>query len=123
MKPSQQSSFKRIVRAAGYSASGLRMAFLHEAAFRQEFALLAAGGLITALLPVTPMETLALIASLVLVMIVELLNSAVEAVVDRISPELHPLSGRAKDYGSAAVFLSLLLAGGVWIAVLGRLVW
>ncbi len=106
--------FRRVIRATRYSAQGLAHAWKHEAAFRQE---LVASAL---LLPVaywlgqTPVDRLLLIGSCGLVLIVELLNSAVEAVVDRISGEAHELSGRAKDLGSAAVFLSLLLSGAVW---------
>jgi len=69
-------------------------------------------------LPVTPIERLILIGSLVLVLVVELLNSAIEAVVDRVGVERHALSGQAKDLGSAAVMLSLGLAGAAWLTVL-----
>lgn len=108
----------RVMHAAGYSAAGLSAAWRHEAAFRQE--LLAALAMAPAAfwLGGTWMERAVLLGSLVLVLVTELLNSAVEAVVDRVSFELHHLSKRAKDYGSAAVLLSLLLCGGVWIAAL-----
>ena len=108
----------RIVRAAGHSASGLRLAYTGESAFRQEtwFAVV--------MLPAAfwlgrNWEQTALLAgSVLLVMIVELLNSGIEAVVDRISYERHELSKRAKDLASAAVLLSLLLCGGIWAAAL-----
>ena len=104
----------RIIKATGYSAKGLCSAWQHEAAFRQELILM---------LFLTPMafvvgdgltQQLLLLAVAWLVMIVEVLNSAVEAVVDRIGTEHHELSGRAKDLGSAAVFLALTLTVVVW---------
>lgn len=108
----------RVMRAAGYSAAGLRTALASESAFRQE-ALLAAVMLPTAFwLGRGWVEVSLLAGSVLLVLIVELLNSAIEATVDRVSFELHELSKRAKDFGSAAVLLSLLLAGGVWAGAL-----
>jgi diacylglycerol kinase (ATP) len=108
----------RIVRAVGYSISGLQIAYRGESAFRQEFWLAAV------LLPAafwvgqTWIETSLLTGAVLLVLIVELLNSAVEAAIDRISFDLHDLSRRAKDLASAAVFLSLVLCGGVWSAAI-----
>lgn len=108
----------RILRATGYSLEGLRLAFQGESAFRQEV------GLAVVMLPLafwlgrTWVETALLAACVVLVLIVELLNSAVEAVVDRVSFEMHDLSKRAKDIASAAVFLSLWLTAAVWAAAL-----
>jgi diacylglycerol kinase (ATP) len=108
----------RIVRAAGYSWAGLRSAVQHESAFRQE-ALLAIVMLPAAFwLGRSWTETVLLAASVVVVLVVELLNSAIEATIDRISYERHELARRAKDYGSAAVLLALLLAGGVWATAL-----
>ena len=108
----------RIVRAAASSASGLRMAYVGEAAFRQEV-WVAAFLLPAALFLGQDWVQVALLAgSVVLVLITELLNSGIEAVVDRISYDWHELSKRAKDMGSAAVFLSLLIAGGIWLAAL-----
>ncbi len=113
-----RTGLERIVRAAGYSAAGLSTAFRSESAFRQE-ALLAIVMLPAAFwLGRNWVETALLAGSVLLVLIVELLNSAIEATVDRISYELHELSKKAKDFGSAAVLLSLLLAGGVWAAAL-----
>ncbi len=105
---------KRVILAMGYSAQGLIAAAQHEAAFRQELAL--AVLMIPAAFYVgkTPMEWALLIAVVLLVLIVELLNSAVEAVVDRVGAEKHELSGRAKDIGSAAVMVSLVLLAVVW---------
>jgi len=108
----------RIIKATGYSIKGLKAAFQHEAAFRQEVLLLVVAVGIAIWLDVTPLERLLLIGSVVVVMIVELINSAIEAIVDRIGSEYHELSGRAKDIGSAAVLCTLLLAGYVWITIL-----
>ncbi|EGA70910.1 diacylglycerol kinase [Vibrio sinaloensis DSM 21326] len=105
---------KRVVNATGYSIQGLKAAFRHEAAIRQEVSLLiiAAIALIWLSLPVV--ETILMLASVVLVLIVELINSAIEAVVDRVGTERHELSGRAKDIGSAAVLVALSLAAFTW---------
>ncbi|EPP6258863.1 diacylglycerol kinase [Cronobacter sakazakii] len=108
----------RIINAAGYSWKGLRAAWKNEAAFRQEGVAVIAAILIACWLDVDPITRVLLIGSVTLVMIVEILNSAIEAVVDRIGPELHELSGRAKDMGSAAVLLSIILALVVWVTLL-----
>jgi diacylglycerol kinase (ATP) len=92
-----------------------------ESAFRQELILAAVLAPLALLLPFGVVERLLLIGSAVLVLIVELLNSSIEAAIDRISFEHHGLSKRAKDYGSAAVMLSLLVCGMVWITLLCRL--
>lgn len=108
----------RIAHAAGYSIDGLQAAYRGESAFRQEF-WLAMVALPLALWIGRGWAEVALLAgSVLLVLIVELLNSAIEATVDRISFELHDLSKRAKDFGSAAVMLSLLLCGGIWAGAL-----
>ena len=110
--------WRRVVRAAGHSWAGLQAAWRHESAFRQEsvlFALLLPLGL---WLGQNWLERAALIGVAALVLIVELLNSAVENAIDRISLDQHELSKRAKDLGSAAVLVSLLLCGGVWTAAL-----
>jgi diacylglycerol kinase (ATP) len=105
---------RRLIHALRYSYNGLREAIRVEAAFRQELMLLAVL-LPTALwLPVTLTERALLIGVLFIVLIVEILNSALEAVVDRISLAQHDLSRRAKDFGSAAVFLALTLTAIVW---------
>jgi diacylglycerol kinase (ATP) len=108
----------RIIHAAGYSMQGLAAALRYESAFRQEAALA------VVMLPAafwvgrTWVEVALLAGCVVLVLIVELMNSAVEAVVDRVSFEMHELSKRAKDIGSAAVLLALLLCGAVWTTAL-----
>lgn len=110
----------RIAHATANSLSGLRMAFFGESAFRQE-AMLAAVLLPAAFWVGRSWEQVALLAgSVMLVLIVELLNSSIEAVVDRVSYDWHDLSKRAKDMGSAAVLMSLLLCGGLWIAALAQ---
>lgn len=113
-----RSGLDRVVRAFGYSMQGFALALRSESAFRQEAALAAV------MLPASfwlgrgwP-EVALLAGSVLLVLIVELLNSAVEATVDRVSFELHELSKRAKDFGSAAVFLALTLCGAIWAAAL-----
>ncbi len=107
----------RAFRAAVNSWNGLIYAYKEESAFRQELAL----GLIliplAIFLPVSPIEKILLISSVVLVLIVELLNSSVEAAIDRISFEVHDLSKRAKDFGSAAVMLALLLCFMTWAVI------
>jgi diacylglycerol kinase (ATP) len=109
---------QRVLNATGYSLDGLRAAWRHEDAFRQESILAAIMIPLAVLLPLTLVEKLLLVGVVVLVLIVELLNTAIEAAIDRDSLEINPLGKRAKDYGSAAVMLSLLLAGGTWAAVL-----
>ena len=119
-QPSFKSSggLRRVLRAAGYSLAGLRAALVHEAAFRQE---LAVGLPLMVLAPfIAPgrWAALAMIGSILLVLIVELLNSGLESMADAISTDHHPLLGRAKDMGSAAVMLSLLLAAITWAVAL-----
>ncbi len=108
----------RIVRAAGYSVAGLRAAIRKEAAFRQELLLCLLLVPLGLWLGRTGIERALLLGSLLVVLIVELLNSGIEAAVDRIGKEQHKLSGRAKDLGSAAVTLALLLAIVTWTLVL-----
>ena len=108
----------RIRHAAGYSLQGLIGTYRHESAFRQEFWLAALMLPLAFWLGRTWVEVALLAGSVVMVMVVELLNSAIEATVDRISFDLHELAKRAKDYGSAAVFLALALCGGIWAAAL-----
>lgn len=109
--------FDRIVHAIGYSFDGLKSAYQGESAFRQET--WAAVVLVPTALWLGPtwLEKLLLIGSIVFVMIVELLNSGIEAAIDRISFDRHELSKRAKDQASAAVFLSVLLASATWLTI------
>ena len=108
----------RVWRAAGYSAAGFRAALKNEAAFRQELALFVVLAPLGWWLGRDGVEQSLLIGSLMLVLLVELLNSAIEAAVNRVGGEPHELSGRAKDMGSAAVFVSLAMVPLVWALVL-----
>ncbi|AJJ11970.1 diacylglycerol kinase [Yersinia rohdei] len=114
----QSTGLTRIYKAAGYSVKGLRAAWQNEAAFRQETLVAILAIILAFWLDVDALARILLIASVVLVVIIEVINSAIEAVVDRIGSEFHELSGRAKDMGSAAVLLAILLALFVWITVL-----
>lgn len=109
-----RSGLARVIAAARYSWSGLRQAWQHEAAFREEILLFVPLVPAAFWLGRTPAEEALLLMSCLVVLITELLNSAVEAVVDRASPDIHPLAGRAKDMGSAAVFVALLQVLVVW---------
>lgn len=110
----------RIINATGYSMKGLKSAWINEAAFRQELVLVLLLMPLAGWLGNSLNEILLLICISWLVVIVEVLNSAIEAVVDRIGSEHHELSGRAKDLGSAAVFIALALNALVWSALIGR---
>jgi diacylglycerol kinase (ATP) len=112
-----RTGLNRIIHAGGYSIEGLKAGW-GETAFRQEA--IAAVLLVPMAfwLGETWVETALLVGTVLIVMIVELLNTGIETAIDRISPEWHALSKRAKDMGSAAVLLSLLLCGGVWTAAL-----
>lgn len=112
------SGVMRIVRACGYSLAGLRAAFREEAAFRQLLLLNALLLPVALLLDVSRAERALLILALLLTLVIELLNSAIEAVVDRVSLELHPLSALAKDMGSAAQSVGLLIVAAVWGCIL-----
>ena len=113
MKPGN-TGLTRILKAFVYTYDGLRATFRTEAAFRQELAL--AVVLIPLALLIAPSHLAAglMIGSVILVLIIEILNSAIEAVVDRVSFERHELSKRAKDIASAAVLMALVLAAGIW---------
>lgn len=115
----KKSGLIRIINAAGYSLRGLKVALKGEAAFRQE-CLVALITLPVAvfLLPIEMMERTLIVSVTFLVLIVELLNSAIEAVVDRVGFEVHPLSGQAKDIGSAAVMMAIILWSYVWLEVI-----
>ncbi|MGN0866757.1 MAG: diacylglycerol kinase [Oligosphaeraceae bacterium] len=107
--------------AARYSAKGLKAAFLHEAAFRQDLLLVAVHTILLFLLPLSWEARIPLLALGGLLLAVELLNSALEAIVDLVSPQWHELAGRAKDMGSAAVFCLLATLGGCWLVVIYNL--
>ncbi|MCV2367455.1 diacylglycerol kinase [Roseateles oligotrophus] len=113
-----KTGLNRILHATGYSLAGLRAAYTGESAFRQEVWLLIVATPLAFWLGQGWVQTALLLGSLMLVLIVELLNSGIEAAIDRVSFELHDLSKRAKDLASAAVLLSLLLSAGIWGAAL-----
>lgn len=110
--------FTRPFRAFGASVQGFRGAFREEAAFRQELAFAVVAIPLGLWLGHTGVERALLVAPVLLVLVVELLNSAIEAAIDRIGPERHHLSGLAKDIGSAAVLLSFVLLAVAWALVL-----
>ncbi|WP_416261133.1 diacylglycerol kinase [Gibbsiella quercinecans] len=114
----QATGLTRIIKAAGYSRQGFIAAWQNEAAFRQETLAAVLAIIFAAWLDVGAIARILLVGSVILVMIVELLNSAIEALVDRVGTEHHVLSGRAKDIGSAAVTLAIILALFVWGSVL-----
>jgi diacylglycerol kinase (ATP) len=105
---------RRLVNALFYSISGLQIAFRHESAFRQEAALAAVLLPVAFLLDVSPIERAAMVLVTLLVLVVELLNSSVEAAIDRIGLDTHRLSKRAKDLGSAAVLVALVMLATTW---------
>jgi diacylglycerol kinase (ATP) len=109
---------KRIIRAGGFSWKGFVACFRHEAAFRQEIALTVVLIPLAFWLGNNTLERAVMIGVWLIVPVVEMLNSGIEAVVDRISDEHHPLAGRAKDLGSAAVFLAFTNAAIVWAILL-----
>lgn len=108
---------RRILRATKFSAQGFAQAWRHEAAFRQEIVLFVVLTPIALWLGQTAVERALLIGVCLIVIVVELINSAIEAAIDRHGPEQHEMSGRAKDLGSAAVFVSLVLVLLLWSAV------
>ena len=109
---------RRLINALGYSRDGIAAAWRNEAAFRQEILLAAIALPLAFYLGKTGVERALMIGSIVLILIVEILNSAVEAVVDKASPEKSELAKRAKDMGSAAVLLSLINAAAIWACLL-----
>lgn len=110
--------FRRIVKAAAYSWKGFVAAWVNEEAFRQEIMVCLVLVPLALWFGDNGIERAMLVLTVLLVPLVELMNSAIEAVVDRVSPDQHPLSGRAKDMGSAAVFVSLVIMISVWILIL-----
>ena len=119
MKPGNKGLY-RVYKASIYSMQGIKAAWKHEAAFRQEVILMLLLTPTALIVGAGLTQQLLLLALAWLIVIVEILNSAVEAVVDRFGGEMHTLSGRAKDMGSAAVFITLVLNGVVWGAVIGQ---
>ena len=115
-----KTGLKRLINAFGYSIAGILAAFKHEDAFRQEVILTVILVPIALYYGQTSIEQTLMISSLLLIIIVELLNSSIEATVDRISVKHHELAKRAKDIGSAAVFFSLINAAAIWFLILAK---
>lgn len=118
MANQNQKGLKRIFNAFFFSLAGFKAAWQHEEAFRQEVLLFAVTTPLAIWLGENTIERLLLIGSIILVLLAELLNSALESIVDRVGLEHHELSGRAKDIGSAAVFLALAWAAVTWVMIL-----
>lgn len=116
--PPKKKGLARLLAAAGYSFAGLRIAFASEEAFRLEVFTLLAAVPLALWLGESAVERVLLVGSVLLLLIVELLNTAVEAVVNRVGLEFHELSRQAKDIGSAAVFVCMALVAMVWIVLL-----
>lgn len=116
--PRKQTGFARLYYATNYSLKGLKAAFLSEPAVRQELAVLSILIPVALVLDVSNSEKLWLIFSLVLILITELLNTAIEKLADHVTTDIHELIGKAKDIGSAAVFVAILLAGLTWGIIL-----
>ena len=119
MKSTSALSMLRVFNAFNYSQKGMRSAWRDEAAFRQELMLVAVLVPLTFWLQLPRLDTVLLLALMALVLVAELLNSGLEAVVDKTTPEFNPLAAKAKDCGSAAVLIALLTAGGAWVALAG----
>ena len=119
MADSGNKGLKRLVLATGYSWKGLRAGWINEEAFRQEVILACVLIPLAIWLDLGLIQTILLISSILMILIVEILNSAIEAVVDLVTSEKQTLAGRAKDMGSAAVMLSLINAAVIWCLVLG----
>jgi diacylglycerol kinase (ATP) len=115
-----KTGLRRLVNAFGYSIAGTLAAFKHEDAFRQEVILTAILAPVAIYYGETAIDQALMIGSLLLIIIVELLNSSIEATVDRISVKHHKLAKRAKDIGSAAVFFSLINAAVIWFLILAK---
>ena len=119
MEQPKVTGFRRIARSIRLSSAGFRYAIAHEVAIREELIALAVFVPLSALLPVTDIEHLILVLSMMLVIFAEFLNSAIESTVDRISSEHHPLAGRAKDLANTAVVIAVLMMGLCWVVIAG----
>ena len=121
VNPHKASGLRRLVNALSYSLSGLLLAWQDEAAFRQEVILAIVLVPVAFMVQVDMTQRVLLVASVMLVLVVEMINSAIEATVDRVSLDIHPLAKRAKDMGSAAVLLALTNAILIWAMILWSL--
>jgi len=115
----RSSGIQRLIRAARYQLDGIRHGLLHDSAIRQVSVACVALAVAAAFLPVGRVEKLLLMLSVLLIVLVEYINSALEATVDRISLEPHPLSKNAKDFGSVAVAIAVIMAGLCWLTIAG----
>ena len=113
----------RLINATRYSLQGIQAGIKHEAAFREELILAIVLIPVALLLPVSTLEKIVLIECTLLVPFAEIINSAIEACVDRFGNEIHPLAGRAKDMGSAGVFFALIIAAIAWLGIAGPVDW
>ncbi len=118
MKHVKQKGLKRLISAVGYSLEGLKDAFRTEEAFKQEILLAAILIPLSFCVDTTAVGHALLVASVLFVLLMELLNTAIESVIERFSDEIHPMSKRAKDIGSAAVFVSLINMAAVWAIII-----
>jgi len=121
VNPHKATGLRRLVNALTYSLSGLLLAWQDEAAFRQEVILAIVLVTVAFMVPVGVTQRVLLVASVMLVLVVEMINSAIEATVDRVSLDIHPLAKKAKDMGSAAVLLALTNAVLTWTMILWSL--
>lgn len=112
------SELKRLFNAYTYSWNGLKSAFRTEVSFRQDLIVFILGTLISFFLPISNLERALILFSLVLILLMELVNTAIEVIIDRVSPKYHPLSGRAKDIGSSLVLIAFINAIMVWCLIL-----
>ena len=119
MEQPKVTGFRRIARSIRLSSAGFRYAIAHEVAIREELIALTVLVPMSMLLPVTDIEHLILVLSMMLVIFAEFLNSAIESTVDRISSEHHPLTGRAKDLANTAVVIAVLMMGLCWVVIAG----
>jgi diacylglycerol kinase (ATP) len=117
----KSSGLRRLVNAARYQCDGVRHALLHDPAIRQVSIACIALSVVAAFMPVSRFERLILVLSLLLIVLIEYINSAIEAVVDRVSMDAHPLSKNAKDFGSVAVAIAVLMSGLAWAVIIGPL--
>ena len=127
LSPAEEAKARRGIAhfkaALGYSLAGWRHGIEHEEAIRQELVVVGLLSLVSLWLPLGRLEHLVLVLSMLLVLVVELLNSALEATVDRVSLVHHPLAGRAKDLGSAAVFTTIGMSTLTWVVLVGPMAW
>ena len=123
MKSTTAFSMLRVVRAMQFSEQGIRSAWRDEAAFRQELMLMILMAPLTLWLQLPRLDTVLLLSLMALVLVAELLNSGLEAVVDMTTPEFNVLAGTAKVCGSAAVFVALVAFAGAWLALAGPALW